>query len=131
MKSDLVKRLQDFIESEARSCSMEPGCITPEYVYRMWGGINEDDLLSSSQMTSQQLTDARQIYSSRSGSRGLREVPSQVTAECCHQRWFHSNRQNARQIYSSCSGSRQLREGCAYTFEEIASALSELKKRKD
>ena len=38
MNSDLVKRLQDFIESEARSCSMDPGCITPEYVYRMWSG---------------------------------------------------------------------------------------------
>jgi len=37
MNTDLVKRLQDFIESEARSCSMDPGCITPEYVYRMWG----------------------------------------------------------------------------------------------
>ena len=73
MNSDLVKRLQDFIESEARSCSMDPGCITPEYVYRMWGGINEDDWLSSSQMTSQQSTDARQIHSSRSGSRELRE----------------------------------------------------------
>ena len=29
----------DFLESEARSCSMDPGCITPEYVYRMWGGM--------------------------------------------------------------------------------------------
>ena len=38
MNSDLVKRLQDFIESEDRSCSMDPGSITPEYVYRMWGG---------------------------------------------------------------------------------------------
>ena len=38
MNSDLVMRLQDFIESEARSCSMDPGCITPEYVYRCWGG---------------------------------------------------------------------------------------------
>ena len=37
-KIDLIARLQDFIESEARSCSMDPGCITPEYVYRMWGG---------------------------------------------------------------------------------------------
>lgn len=35
---DLVNRLKDFIESEARSCSMDFGCITPEYVYRMWGG---------------------------------------------------------------------------------------------
>ena len=26
------------MENEARSCSMVFGCITPEYVYRMWGG---------------------------------------------------------------------------------------------
>lgn len=25
------------MENEARSCSMDYGCITPEYVYRMWG----------------------------------------------------------------------------------------------
>ena len=34
----LKERLQSFIECEARSCSMDFGCITPEYVYRMWGG---------------------------------------------------------------------------------------------
>jgi hypothetical protein len=34
----LKERLQEFIECEARSCSMDFGCITPEYVYRMWGG---------------------------------------------------------------------------------------------
>ena len=38
MNTDLTTRLKQFIESEARSCSMDPGCITPEYVYRMWGG---------------------------------------------------------------------------------------------
>lgn len=26
------------MDDEARSCSMDFGCITPEYVYRMWGG---------------------------------------------------------------------------------------------
>ena len=26
------------MDNEARSCSMDYGCITPEYVYRMWGG---------------------------------------------------------------------------------------------
>ena len=26
------------MEDEARSCSMDFGCITPEYIYRMWGG---------------------------------------------------------------------------------------------
>lgn len=34
----LVDRLKEFIEMEARSDSMDPGCITPLYVYRMWGG---------------------------------------------------------------------------------------------
>ena len=37
-EKSLVDRLQEFIEHEARSCSMDFGCITPEYVYRMWGG---------------------------------------------------------------------------------------------
>lgn len=31
-------RLLEFIENEARSCSMDIGCITPIYVNRMWGG---------------------------------------------------------------------------------------------
>lgn len=35
---ELLIRLRQFIEDEARSCSMEPSLITPEYVYRMWGG---------------------------------------------------------------------------------------------
>ena len=26
------------MDTEARSCSMDFGCITPLYVYRMWGG---------------------------------------------------------------------------------------------
>lgn len=38
MTKEVTTRLLDFLESEARSCSMEPGCITPEYVFRMWGG---------------------------------------------------------------------------------------------
>lgn len=38
MNSELVSRLRQFIEDEARSCSMDPSLITPEYVYRMWGG---------------------------------------------------------------------------------------------
>ena len=35
---DMVNRLKEFLESEARSCSMDFGCITPLYVYRMLGG---------------------------------------------------------------------------------------------
>ena len=38
MKEDVINRLKAFIEEEARSCSMDFGCITPQYVYRMWGG---------------------------------------------------------------------------------------------
>lgn len=34
----IIKRLREFMENEARSCSMDFGCITPLYVYRMWGG---------------------------------------------------------------------------------------------
>lgn len=34
----VVSRLQEFLENEARSGSMDFGCITPLYVYRMWGG---------------------------------------------------------------------------------------------
>ena len=29
---DIAQRLQDFMEHDARSCSMDFGCITPEYV---------------------------------------------------------------------------------------------------
>ena len=35
---DVVERLKNFIENETHSCSMDFGCITPEYVFRMWGG---------------------------------------------------------------------------------------------
>ena len=35
---DIVLRIRDLIENETRSCSMDFGCITPLYVYRMWGG---------------------------------------------------------------------------------------------
>ena len=36
MNSEIVKRIREFLENEARSCSMDFGCITPQYVYRMW-----------------------------------------------------------------------------------------------
>ena len=38
MEKDIVARLREFIENEGKSCSMDLGGITPEYVYRMWGG---------------------------------------------------------------------------------------------
>ena len=38
MKEDVLSRLREFIENEVRSGSMDFGCITPLYVYRMLGG---------------------------------------------------------------------------------------------
>ena len=38
MMEDVVSRLREFIENEMRSCSMDIGGITPEYVQRAWGG---------------------------------------------------------------------------------------------
>ena len=36
--NDIVGRLKEFIENEMRSCSMDVGGISPEYVQRAWGG---------------------------------------------------------------------------------------------
>ena len=38
MDQDVVSRLREFMENETKSCSMDFGCITPEYIFRMWGG---------------------------------------------------------------------------------------------
>lgn len=38
MNSEIIDRLRSFMENEMRSCSMDVGGITPEYVQRMWGG---------------------------------------------------------------------------------------------
>lgn len=38
MNESLSARLREFLENEARSCSMDFGSVTPLYVYRMWGG---------------------------------------------------------------------------------------------
>ena len=38
MKEYVLSGLREFIENEVRSGSMDFGCITPLYVYRMWGG---------------------------------------------------------------------------------------------
>ena len=38
VEMSLIDRLRELIENEARSGSMDFGCITPLYVYRMWGG---------------------------------------------------------------------------------------------
>ena len=38
MDKDIVARLREFMDNEAKSCSMDFGCVTPEYIHRMWGG---------------------------------------------------------------------------------------------
>ena len=38
IENNIVDRLLEFMNNEARSCSMDFGCVTPLYVYRMWGG---------------------------------------------------------------------------------------------
>ena len=38
MTKELLNKLYGFMVDEARSCSMDFGCITPEYVFRSWGG---------------------------------------------------------------------------------------------
>lgn len=46
--NELTIRLKEFMENEARSCSMVFGCITPEYVYRMWdGAVAIDDIANT------------------------------------------------------------------------------------
>ena len=37
MMEDFLSRLREFIEDKVRSGSMDLGCITPLYVYRMLG----------------------------------------------------------------------------------------------
>lgn len=36
--NSIIFRLREFLEDEERSGSMDFGCVTPLYVYRMWGG---------------------------------------------------------------------------------------------
>ncbi len=38
MRNQIIAQLKEFLDNEARSCSMDFGCVTPLYVYRMWGG---------------------------------------------------------------------------------------------
>lgn len=48
MMENLVARLREFMNNEARSCSMDYGCITPLYVYRSWGGsVALDDIAAA------------------------------------------------------------------------------------
>ena len=37
-REELKKKINDLITFEARAYSMDPALVTPEYVFRMWGG---------------------------------------------------------------------------------------------
>lgn len=37
-REELKQKIHDLITFEGRSCSMDPALVTPEYVFRMWGG---------------------------------------------------------------------------------------------
>ena len=40
---EVLTRMKELMDNEARSCSMDYGCVKPLYVYRMWGGSVELD----------------------------------------------------------------------------------------
>ena len=42
--SSLRSLLTQFMECEGRSCSFDLELVTPEYVYRMWGIVLDDNL---------------------------------------------------------------------------------------
>lgn len=44
----LVGRLKTSLENEGRSCSMDPACVTPEYVCRMLGGTMDPEDIAES-----------------------------------------------------------------------------------
>ena len=62
MKTEIVDRLRSFMENEMRSCSMDVGGITPEYVCRMWEGRVPLD----------EIVEAMEVLKSTSGSFNLR-----------------------------------------------------------
>ena len=44
--STLYNRLKEFMGCEGKSCSFDPGLITPAYVYRMRGErVNVDEII--------------------------------------------------------------------------------------
>ena len=47
-KEELKKRIEEFIEQEGKSCSMDIAGITPEYIFRMCGGnVSQEDIAAA------------------------------------------------------------------------------------
>ena len=47
MNNNLISRIREFLINEARSGAMDFGCITPIYVFRIWGGTVPIDEIES------------------------------------------------------------------------------------
>ena len=47
----LIEQLRELMENEARSCSMDFGCVTPLYVYRLLGGSVSIDEMNNEWVT--------------------------------------------------------------------------------
>ena len=48
MNSDIIARLKEFLDNETRSGSMDFGCVTPLYAYRMFGGsVSIDEITNA------------------------------------------------------------------------------------
>ena len=70
MEREILNKLKAFLENEARSCSMDFGCVTPEYVYRMWGGtVPLNDILEAfkAQATESRADAAMRFFAEQSG----------------------------------------------------------------
>jgi len=44
---EIISRLKELLENEARSGSMDFGCVTPLYAYRMFGGQYSMDAIEN------------------------------------------------------------------------------------
>jgi len=52
----LVEKIKQLLENEARSCSMDFGCVTPQYISRMWGEtVSLDDIAEALKEAKRQL----------------------------------------------------------------------------
>ena len=52
----LVEKIKQLLENEARSCSMDFGCVTPQYISRMWGGtVSLDNIAEALKEAKRQL----------------------------------------------------------------------------
>lgn len=56
MNNELISSLREFLINEARSGSMDFGCVTPLYVYRIWGGtVAYDEIVAALLMVKSRL----------------------------------------------------------------------------